>query len=95
MISEESVESVMTARYIEYEDASGTRWFMKSNTYKALVTEKRLYDFSTAKMVRPKNGKYVTIQIESYLESAPENRLTVRLGLRLQNGEWMLDSATD
>ena len=45
-------------------------------------------------MVRPKNGKYVTIEIESYLEGKPEERLTVKLGLRLQNGEWMLDSAT-
>ena len=59
-----------------------------------LIKEKRLYDFSTAKIVRPKNGKYVTIEIESYLESTPDDRLTVKLGPKLQDGEWMLDSAT-
>ena len=86
---------ILSARYMEYTDPdTGEVWLMKSNTYQPLVTEKRLYDFSTAKIVRPKNGQYVTIEIESYLESKPEERLVVRLGLRLQNGEWMLDSAT-
>lgn len=86
---------ILSARYMEYTDPdTGEVWLMKSNTFDPLVTEKRLYDFSTAKMVRPKNGKFVTIEIESYLESAPESRLTIKLGLRLQNGEWMLDSAT-
>lgn len=86
---------ILSARYMEYTDPdTGESWLMKSNTFEPLVTEKRLYDFSTAKIVRPKNGQYVTIEIESYLESAPDDRLTLKLGLRLQDGEWMLDSAT-
>lgn len=86
---------ILTARYMEYTDPdTGEVRLMKSNTFEPLIKEKRLYDFSTAKIVRPKNGKYVTIEIESYLESTPDDRLTVKLGLKLQDGEWMLDSAT-
>ncbi|MBO5939509.1 MAG: hypothetical protein J6Q82_08475 [Clostridia bacterium] len=86
---------ILSARYMEHTDPeTGEVWLMKSNTIDPLVTEKRLYDFSTAKIVRPKNGQYVTVEIESYLESTPDDRLTVKLGLCLQNGEWMLDSAT-
>ena len=84
-----------SARYIEYADAEdGTITLMKSNTYEPLITETRMYDFSTAKMVRPSNGKYVNIEVESYLPSAPENRLTVRLSMILQDGVWMLDNGT-
>lgn len=86
---------ILTARYMEYTDPdTGEVRLMKSNTFQPLIKEKRLYDYSTAKIVRPKNGQYVTIEIESYLESTPDDRLTVKLGLKLQNGEWMLDSAT-
>ena len=86
---------ILTAKYIEYTDPdTGEVRLMKSNTFEPLIKEKRLYDFSTAKIVRPKNGKYVTVEIESYLESTPDDRLTVKLGLKLQDGEWMLDSAT-
>lgn len=86
---------ILLARYMEYTDPdTGEVRLMKSNTFEPLIKEKRLYDFSTAKIVRPKNGKYVTIEIESYLESTPDDRLTVKLGLKLQDGEWMLDSAT-
>ena len=86
---------ILSARYMEYTDPdTGEVRLMKSNTFEPLIKEKRLYDFSTAKIVRPKNGKYVTVEIESYLEGAPDDRLTVKLGLKLQDGEWMLDSAT-
>ena len=87
--------AILSPRYMEYTDPdSGELRLMKSNTFAPLVTEKRIFDFSTAKMVRPMNGQYVTIEIESYRESSPEDRLTVRLSMRLQDGEWMLDSAT-
>ena len=86
---------VLTARYMEYTNPdTGAISLMKSNTFEPLIHERRLYDFSTAKIVRPRNGKYVTIQLESYLASNPSERLTVKLALKLQNGEWMLDSAT-
>ena len=83
-----------TARYMEYSDEDGSISLMQSNKYEPLVTEKRIYDLSTASIVRPKNGKFVTIELESYLESKPDERLTVRLTMVLQDGEWYLDSGT-
>lgn len=83
-----------SARYIEYADDDGMVSLMMSNTVEPLITETRVFDFSTAKMVKPSNAKYVTISIESYLPSDPSNRVTVRLSMTLQNGSWMLDSAT-
>ena len=83
-----------TARYIEYADDEGNISLMKSNESKAFIHEIRQYDFSTAKIVKPANAEYVNIEIDSYLPSSPEERLTVRLSMILQDGVWMLDSAT-
>ena len=83
-----------TARYMEYEDEDGIITLMMSNTYDPLVKEKRIYDFSTAKIVRPKRKDFVTISIDSYLESKPDERLNVNLTMILQDGVWMLDSGT-
>jgi len=82
------------ARYYLHHDDMGGAHLMKSNKHKALVTEKRIYDLSTAKIVRPSNKKLVNVEIETYLESKPEERLTVRLSMVKQDGEWFLDSGT-
>ena len=83
------------ARYIEYYDPKDDKTsFMMSNEYAPLITETRVFDFSTAQMVRPSNKKLVSIRIESYLPSNPENRVTVTITMVKQNGEWFLDSAT-
>ena len=87
----------LSARYIEYMDtvsADSTMYLMKSNTYKPLISETRIFDFSTAKMVKPGNAKIVNIEVETYLPSSPDNRLTVRVTMVLQDGEWYLDSGT-
>ena len=85
----------LSARYIEYHDPSDdVTSFMMSNEYDPLITETRVFDFSTAEMVRPSNKKLVSIRIESYLPSDPNNRITVTITLVKQNGEWYLDSAT-
>ena len=76
------------------QSASTVAYLMQSNTYPPLVTEKRIYDFSTAKVVRPGSKELVNIEVESYLESSPENRITVRITMVKQNGEWYLDSGT-
>lgn len=83
------------ARYYNYEDDDGTIWLMESDDYKSLIKGKRIYDFSTAKVVRPGNSKFVNIRIESYLEESPEKRDTVVLSMVMQkDGKWYLDSAT-
>lgn len=87
----------LTARYIEYlpPDSSTSQTFlMMSNTYKPLITEKRIFDFSTARVVRPGNRNLVNIMIETYLASSPENRVTVRVTMVMQDGQWYLDSPT-
>ena len=83
-----------SARYIEYADGEGNVSLMKSNKYDPLISEVRVFDFDTAEMIKPSNGEFVTISIESYLPSAPQNRLTVKLTMILEDGVWMLDSAT-
>ncbi len=86
--------SGLSARYMEYAASDGTVTLMESTESKPYITETRQFDFSTAKIVKPANGKYVTVSVETYLPSAPETRLTVRIGMILQDGVWMLDSAT-
>ena len=84
----------LSARYFEQTDEYGAISLMKSNTYEPLVTEKRIFDLSTAVIVRPKHKKFVTVSVESYLESTPQNRETIKLSLIFQDGVWMLDSGT-
>lgn len=95
IVAADDTVSGLSARYIEYADEdAGTVSLMKSNEFEPYITEVRQYDFSTAKMVKPSNGKYVTISIDSYLPSKPDEILNVRLSLTLQDGVWMLDSPT-
>ena len=93
-VSDNEYVEATGARYIEYADDEGNISLMMANDMTVFITETRQYDFSTAKIVKPSNADYVTIEIESYLPSKPEARLTVKLSMILQDGEWMLDSAT-
>lgn len=83
----------LSARYIEY-SSEGVVYLMESNSFEPLITERRVYDFSTAEIVRPSNKKQITVEIDSYLPSNPDRVQRVRLSLTLQDGVWMLDSAT-
>ncbi|MBQ8818321.1 MAG: hypothetical protein IJZ83_07070 [Clostridia bacterium] len=96
MSEEEGASSLegLSARYIEYMDSDSTVWLMQSNTYPPLVNETRIFDFSTAKVVKPGSKKLVNIEVETYLESSPDERITVRITMVLVDGEWYLDSGT-
>ena len=83
----------LSARYIEYSN-EGVVCLMESNSFEPLITERRVYDFSTAEIVRPSNKNHITVEIDSYLPSNPDRVQRVRLSLTLQDGIWMLDSAT-
>jgi hypothetical protein len=85
-----------SARYIEYSDAvEGDVYLMMSNEYKPLVTETRIFDFSTAKVVKPGSKELVNIEVETYLASNPSARTTVRVTMVKQDdGQWYLDSGT-
>ena len=41
----------LSARYMEYTDDEGMTYLMSSNTFEPLITEQRVYDFSTAEIV--------------------------------------------
>lgn len=83
----------LNARYMEYADDMGNVYLMESNKFKPLITETRVFDYSTAKMVKPSNAEYVNVEIDSYLPSNPSKREVVKISLILENGKWMLDSA--
>ncbi|MBQ7383615.1 MAG: hypothetical protein IJV72_02350, partial [Clostridia bacterium] len=82
------------ARYFSYEESDGNVWLMQSDEYDSLIKGKRIYDFSTAKVVKPGSSEFANVEIETYLESEPDNRPTVRISLIKQDGEWYLDNAT-
>ena len=87
----------LSARYMEYMDINSAQteaYLMQSNTYEPLVSQTRIFDFSTAKVVKPGSRELVNIEIESYLESSPDDRTTVRITMVKQGGEWYLDSGT-
>ena len=94
LISDDTSSGLLSARYIEYEDTSGAIWFMKSNTYEPLVSEKRIFDVSTATIARGSKAKRVRIEMESYLESKPDEKTTVTIILALEDGKWFLDNGT-
>ena len=83
----------LLARYAEMEKEDGYVYLMKSNQ-SAPINVKRVFDFSTMKMVKPSNKNYVNVQMETYLEGDEANRVIVRVSLKLENGQWMLDSPT-
>lgn len=86
---------MLTARYMENTNEYGDTRLMKSNTFEAYITDKRIFDFSTAKIVDPKRSNFVTIEIESYYESTPDDRFTAKITMLLQDdGQWYLDSGT-
>ena len=84
-----------TARYYEYTDSDGEVWLMMSNTYEAVITDERpIYDYSTAKIVRPYRRNFVNVEIEYHYESDPSKTYTVKISMIMQDGVWMLDGQT-
>ena len=59
-----------------------------------LITETRHYRFDTITIVKPSRADYVNFTVDSYLESAPEDILNVRLSIVLEDGVWKLDAPT-
>ncbi len=88
--------SALKPRYIEYtdeEDATPYLMMENSGDY-VLVKETRVFDFDTAKIVKGSTADYLYIEVETYLPSNPNDRLTDTFSMIKENGVWMLDSAT-
>ncbi len=84
----------LSARYMEYTDENGSMSLMMSNTYRPLISETRQYLFDTATIIKPANSEFVTIAVDSYLPSKPDEILNVTVTMVLQDGVWLLDQPT-
>lgn len=95
VVSEEFESGKLGARYSAYTDEDGQTWLISLDSYSIDLGPKRIYDFSTAKVVRPGNKKFVNIKIESYPEGEPEKREVGVISMAKQDdGKWYLDSPT-
>ena len=89
-----SGDMVLKARYIEH-TRDGVPMLAQSNTYESLFSERRVYKFETAKILKwGSNSKLVRIEIQSYLPSAPDKIITDEVSLVRQGNTWFLDSPT-
>ena len=89
-----SGDLVLKARYTEI-SREGTLMLAKSNTYKPLYTEDRVYLYDTAEILYwESSAKDVFVSIDTYLPSAPDKIQNMVIALTLQNGQWILDSPT-
>lgn len=77
---------IMTAKYLEWDGR-----FYKSMNYDSFNIGDRKYDFDTMKIVKPSNGEYVNIEIESELEG---EKKTINLSFTKTEDGWRLDSPT-
>lgn len=71
------------------------------DTVKPMITERRIYDYDSMKILKNSRKKFVAIEINSYgtyvdLESQTVKTgwSTVRLSFIKENGQWKLDSPT-
>ncbi len=87
--------TVMNARYVEHTRSDNTVWLTQSNTYESLFSERRVYLYDTAQIIKwGSNRNFVRISIDSYLPSNPQKIEKIEVNLTLQNGQWFLDSPT-
>ncbi len=83
---EDGMTDMIYARY--YDGPEGLMIHKKAEVW---VTEKRIYDYDSMKIVRPSNGKSITVECMTHLEGQTES-LSVRLTFVKQGEEWFLNS---
>lgn len=95
VITDEYESGKMAARYCHYEDEDGQTWLLSLDGYELELGKKRIYDFSSAKVVRPGNKNFVNIEVESYPEGEPDKRESGIISMvKQEDGKWYLDSPT-
>ena len=95
VITEDYESGKLAARYCHYDDQDGQTWLLSLDGYELEIGDKRVYDFSTARVVRPGNSNFVNIEIVSYPEGSPEMREKAVISMVKQDdGKWYLDSPT-
>ena len=95
VITEDFESGKQAARYYHYLDEDGQTWLLSLDGYEIELGEKRIYDFSTARVVKPGNKNFVNIEIESYPEGDPTKRDKGIISMtRQEDGKWYLASPT-
>ena len=91
---ETAFDGVMTgssSAYLRFLETSD--WIYQNRYATDYNLSKRIYDYSTMKIVKPSNGEYVNITIDSYtLEDRTVK--SVLLTFVYERGNWYLDSPT-
>lgn len=82
----DEISGVTVARYLESEG-----WLFQSTSYEPLIDGTRTFDFDSMKMVKPSNGEYVNIEIESELGG---EALIMTLAFSKTENGWRLDTPT-
>lgn len=76
------------ARFLD----DGTDLFVSLSGENHLKNGIRIFDYSTMEVVSPSNASKCYVRMDSYLASDPSNRISARLTLVKQDGQWYLDS---
>lgn len=91
---ETAFEGVMTGNssaYLRFYETSD--WIFQNSYATDFKLSDRIYDYSTMQIVKPSNGEYVNITVDSYtLEDKTVK--TVSLTFVYERGNWYLDSPT-
>ncbi len=77
--------SILPARYSEDE-----QWMYQNSHVEPLISDVRVYDYASMRIVTPSRGDYIIVEIDSYTESYPE-WITVDLTFVYENDNWYLD----
>lgn len=91
---ETAFDGVMTgssSAYLRFLETSD--WIYQNRYATDYNLSKRIYDYSTMKIVKPSNGEYVNITIDSYTLEDRTVR-SVLLTFVYERGNWYLDSPT-
>lgn len=79
--------------YLKYYEDSN--WiYMNSEESPICITEERIYDYSSMKIVTPSSSNFVTVNIRSYIISKPNEWQEFDISFVYENGMWYLDSPT-
>lgn len=70
-------------------------WLYQSTKYEISTVGKRIYDYSTMKVVSPSTSNACFVEMSSWLDTDPDTVTTARLRIVLQDdGKWYFDSFT-
>ncbi len=93
LIYESAFDGVLSSgsSYLRFYELEGKLY--QSKDAKDFDISERIYDYSTMQIVKPSNGEYINIMIQSYTVDNPKPR-TVSLSFTFERGDWYLDSPT-